>query len=149
MHSSGETVTYGYDANGSLVTKHVDGVLVEQYEYNVEGRLVKATVHGGQNGLPVVTVTKYVYNIHGMKVAEEVSVSIDGGDPAVAKKSFVVDAQNPTGFAQVLGGAQRDGRVAADLHLGSRRNCPSRSRRRRDELPLFWLRRPDVHSNPH
>ncbi len=102
MHSSGETVTYGYDANGSLVTKHVDGVLVEQYEYNVEGRLVKATVHGGQNGLPVVTVTKYVYNIHGMKVAEEVSVSIDGGDPAVAKKSFVVDAQNPTGFAQVL-----------------------------------------------
>ncbi len=77
------TTVYGYDANGSLTNK-VIGATGDNYgyQYNLQNRLREVTLNGSAS-------TTYLYNDQGIRVR--------AGD-----KRYLVDAQNHTGYAQVL-----------------------------------------------
>jgi RHS repeat-associated protein len=74
---TGSTATYGYDANGSLVTK-VEGGHAWAYEWNAEGQLKRVTKDGAE-------VARYAYDPLGRRVEKVVggvttSFSYDGND---------------------------------------------------------------------
>ncbi len=78
------TTVYGYDANGSLTNKVIGATGDEyRYNYNLQNRLREVVLNGSAS-------TTYLYNDQGIRVR--------AGD-----KRFLVDAQNHTGYAQVLG----------------------------------------------
>jgi RHS repeat-associated protein len=95
------TITYGYDANGSLTSQTTfgsNGLTAETvvYEYNLSGRLKQVTTTpyntNGTAGTPIVT--QYAYDPSGNRVRKQVGT----GTPT----SYLVDPTNPTGYSQVL-----------------------------------------------
>ena len=106
--SDGTVTTYSYDANGSELQEQVNGKTVEQYTYDLENRLQTATAFsttpGGQSQ---VTTTTYYYDVDGNKVRAQTSVSVGGSAATTTTTDYLVDEQNPSGFAQVL--EERDG----------------------------------------
>jgi RHS repeat-associated protein len=77
--------SYLYDANGSLTNKTVAGGSTYNYAYNAQNQLSAVTVDG--------VTTSYVYNHAGIRVR-----STTGSTTTY----FLVDPNNPTGYAQVL-----------------------------------------------
>lgn len=65
------------------------------YEYNRQGRLRRAVVDadGSGNGSAPAKVSEYEYGDDGIRVSQ----TVDG-----VKTLYVVDRDNPTGYAQVL-----------------------------------------------
>ncbi len=101
---SGTTTQYEYDSNGSLVRKAITGTQsqVEVYRYNLQNRLVGMTRTETRDGVVTETVTQYAYNTAGIRVSSAETVKIDGVVSTEAAKTFLIDADNPTGYAQVL-----------------------------------------------
>ena len=111
MSSDGTVTTYTYDANGSLLLEQVNGQTVEQYTYNLQNQMLTATSYNTAGGQTQVTTTTYDYDNDGNKVRTETSVSVNGGAATTTATDYVVDEQNPSGYAQVL--EQRDGTTHA------------------------------------
>ena len=90
------TITYTYDANGSVETKTttVDSTETERvlYEYNLQGRLktVKVSTDGGTTWS---SITEYKYNPNGIRVEKD-----DNGTVT----DYLIDSYNHTGHAQVF-----------------------------------------------
>jgi RHS repeat-associated protein len=102
---SGPTV-YQYDANGSLTSKsNANGTVT--YAYNLANKLSGVTVGG--------TTTSYLYNDQGIRVRSKTGASAT---------HYLVDANNHTGYAQVLeelaspGGAPTRSYVLGDDVVG-------------------------------
>jgi RHS repeat-associated protein len=84
--------TYGYDANGSLTIKTVNGTPT-LYTYNLRDRLWQ--VNTGGTAAPEI---EYGYDDAGDRVLKKT-----GTDGAFSSEThFLVDANNPTGNSQVL-----------------------------------------------
>jgi RHS repeat-associated protein len=96
VESTGSTsFTNRYDANGSVINRS-SASETNLYSYNLEGRLASATIRRTEGGNPVVQTNKYFYNQSGIRVREEMTGSVK------ATNIFLNDAQNLTGFSQVL-----------------------------------------------
>ncbi len=101
--SDGSVTTYTYDANGSELSMLVNGQAAEEFTYNLEGRLQTATViTTPASGQTQVTTTTYYYDNNGNKVRTDTTSSINGGPATATITDYVVDSQNPSGYAQVL-----------------------------------------------
>lgn len=79
------TTTYGYDKNGSM-TSRAKGAQSDSYGFDLRNRLTSATVAG--------VASTFGYDHAGNRVSKTVS----GG----ATTHFLVDANNPTGYSQVV-----------------------------------------------
>jgi RHS repeat-associated protein len=84
VSSLGTTTTYGYDPNGSLTNETV-GSTVNSYTYNVANKLTAVAVNG-------TIAASYLYNDEGIRVQTT----------AGATTHYLIDANNHTGYAQVL-----------------------------------------------
>jgi RHS repeat-associated protein len=86
-----ETNAYAYDLNGSLIARtNVSATTtVTLYGYNLANKLSSVTTQG--SGL----TNYFTYNDQGIRVRTD---SSSGGDPTL----YLVDANNHTGYAQVL-----------------------------------------------
>gem|GEM_PF-1453448 len=123
----GNTITYEYDANGSLTSKVTTGVDAEEvvYIYNLQNRLsqvVRTTPADldtdEQEDDAIVETTWYYYNDEGIRVEsiylrEEVTDIGQGGESRSTTDntatSFLIDSYNPTGYAQVIEELTDDG----------------------------------------
>ncbi|MCY2950356.1 MAG: hypothetical protein NTU53_00015, partial [Planctomycetota bacterium] len=91
------TITqYGYDGNGSLITKAV-GSQTTRYAYDLQNRLI--ALDGNGDDLPTGLVndsndTTYTYDSEGNRISKQIV--------AGAATYYVVDSNNPTGYGQVL-----------------------------------------------
>jgi RHS repeat-associated protein len=84
---SNPSITYGYDYNGSLSSKAIISGSTTIYGYNLQNRL--STVTDGAN--PSIG---YRYSPDGIRISKQTGTS-----PA---NYYIVDATNPTGYAQVI-----------------------------------------------
>jgi RHS repeat-associated protein len=89
------TITYGYDANGSLTSRTGYQGDSATYTTDIRGRLTDATVNDGKGK---VTVAEYNYTPDGIRSA--VTESVNGG-PAVTTQ-YLIDGLSPSGYAQVI-----------------------------------------------
>lgn len=96
--------TYGYDANGSQtsVTRTGSGAETDAYGYDLRNRLLSANISRTENGQSVTIVANYAYDDSGSRAQSIVTTTIGGGSPTTTTTQFLVDANNPTGFTQVL-----------------------------------------------
>ncbi len=101
---AGTVTQYEYDSNGSLVRKVVTGTQsqVEIYRYNLQNRMTGMTRTETRDGAVTETTTQYAYNTAGIRVSASESVKVDGVVSTEIAKTFLIDADNPTGYAQVL-----------------------------------------------
>ena len=120
------TYEYGGPANpGTAQTARVTvdeatGLLIGRttYGYNLQGRLVRVEVshHDGAGNEARRETNEYRYDDQGIRVAGSRTVATDhDGDPATAlqvenstETQYLIDAQNHTGYAQVLEETTRD-----------------------------------------
>jgi YD repeat-containing protein len=81
------TLEYGYDANGSLTTKHEDSVLQTEQVWDVRGRLAGLKDDGGD------WLAQYRYTPDGIRsaVTEGVTTTL-----------YIIDVLGPSGYAQVI-----------------------------------------------
>ena len=86
--SDGQTTTYNYDDGGNRIDKRINGVIVEVYDWNIQGELAGASIINGEN----TTNTQYEYNSDGIRVSQ----TVDG-----VKTNFLID-NNQQEFAQVI-----------------------------------------------
>ncbi|NOY82783.1 MAG: hypothetical protein GXP31_17430, partial [Kiritimatiellaeota bacterium] len=107
LASKGVTA-YDYDANGSL-TFEQNATTGEHaaYEYSLEERLVWAAIHrfdkdAGDAEHTVDIATSCRYDASGFRIAEDATLSVDGGAPVDRSRTFLPDAENPTGYTQAL-----------------------------------------------
>ena len=119
------TITYTYDANGSMTQKDVSGGTDAHwvdYDYNLQGRLaivsetrVKNFDSGGTANDHEIKETSYFYNADGIKMRKEYRLfydyneadDLDGPSDRVQQGStettdYLIDPANHTGYAQVL-----------------------------------------------
>ncbi len=107
LASKGVTV-YDYDANGSLTSKQNTTTGEHAaYTYDPENRLAGAVVHRldrDASGVEHVVdiVAAYRYDAGGFRIAENATLSVDGGASVDRSRAFLPDAENPTGYTQVL-----------------------------------------------
>jgi RHS repeat-associated protein len=85
--------TYGYDANGSTTSRALDAVPVATYRWDLRNHLVGYDKNGDGNTTSNGDIT-YTFDQDGNRVNKQVV----GGDFT----AFLIDGQNPTGYAQVL-----------------------------------------------
>ena len=111
-----ETTAYGYGPNAdpgngvggdstTLTTKVVHsgegtgGAKLSEttYQYNLQGRQSRVEVDSDGDGPDPADVEEYLYNDNGIRVAK-----IEDPDGAPTRTYFIVDPNNPTGYAQVV-----------------------------------------------
>lgn len=102
-----QTTNYGYDANGSLTSK-TGPTESATYTWNLRNRLSGATVT--RSG--VTTTATYAYNDDGIRVR----VTENG-----QTRWYVIDTNNPTGYAQVVEETTPTGTLLASYIYGLRR----------------------------
>jgi RHS repeat-associated protein len=109
------TITFGYDANGSLTSQTAsDGSESIQYRYDLQNRLAGATIDRGGTHIE----TAYAYNDAGIRVRTTETTTVNGGPPTVNDRLLVVDDNNPTGYAQVLEEYTPGGLLVASYRYG-------------------------------
>ena len=101
------STTYGYDNNGSLLTKIVGDIGSPEasynFTYNLENRLSSAQITRTENGQDLNIATNYSYNQSGIRVKANSTVTNHTTNAIVdANKTFLIDPNNHTGYAQVL-----------------------------------------------
>ena len=109
---SRNTTTYEYDANGSLVARtekagHGAPLESSTYQYNLENRLAAAHIErmeidSSGVGRDLAITANYAYNEYGVRVRAASEIIVDHGAPFQRNRTFLIDGQNPTGYAQVL-----------------------------------------------
>ncbi|MDD5705612.1 MAG: PKD domain-containing protein [Kiritimatiellae bacterium] len=106
----GSVTTYTYDANGSLirsVCQSSDTSDTSDYTYNLQNRLVAHTRTESDGTGTTVTTTTYAYDADGHRVGSETVTTLNGEETDRSSRRFLIDAYNPTGYAQIL--EERDG----------------------------------------
>ena len=100
------TITYLYDANGSMIEKDVAGGNDEHtitYDYDYRQRLLRATESRNDSGTITDNITEYIYNSSGIRVYKHTWTEIDGtGQNDDVDTLYLIDPFNHTGYAQVL-----------------------------------------------
>jgi len=108
------TISYGYDTNGSLTSRiaTAGGSLTEVWD--VRGRLQSATdVQGSTNKQAL-----YRYDPDGIRLREEVTTTT-GGVTTKEIKLLVVDHQSPAGYAEVIEERTESGLIVATYVYGA------------------------------
>jgi RHS repeat-associated protein len=115
--ADGETITYTYDTNGSVETKVVNSGGTETtftYTYNLQNRLAKVTVDDGDSTDEVI---EYQYNSDGIRV-QSYYYELTGITKANEEtKTFLIDAYNHTGYAQVFKETVDDGSITTTSYI--------------------------------
>ncbi|MEL7356414.1 MAG: SBBP repeat-containing protein [Cyanobacteria bacterium J06560_6] len=92
---SGQATTYTYDEAGNRLDKRINGIIVDVYNWNIQGELTGATITEGGMTADV----SYQYNTDGIRVSK----TVDGQETR-----FLIDA-NQQEFAQVIEEYTSDG----------------------------------------
>lgn len=105
--ADGTVTSYAYDDNGSMTNKLVlssGGATHEQhqYTYTLENRLSSAVITKYEGGDGIITTSSYVYNQNGVRVQSDSTTTVNGVVVTDDTKTFLIDADNPTGYAQVF-----------------------------------------------
>ena len=101
-------IEYTYDDNGSCIaktTKNASNAVVEsvQYDYDLQNKLERVTRQYTEGSDNIAEVTQYTYNDDGIRVRSEYYRTVNGGAHQDEEtKTFLIDAYNHTGYAQVL-----------------------------------------------
>jgi RHS repeat-associated protein len=101
-------IEYTYDDNGSCVTrttKDSSSNTVESitYEYNLQNKLERVTKEYQDGDNNIDEVTEYTYNDDGIRVKTYYYKTVNGGSrQSEETKTFLIDSDNHTGYAQVL-----------------------------------------------
>ena len=102
------TTTYAYNENGSLISK-TNGTTGESvsYSYNLENRLIAADIarveKDSQGASHQVAISSsYQYDQSGIRTKAQSTTRIAGQAPYDTTRIFLNDAQNFTGYSQVL-----------------------------------------------
>lgn len=97
-------VQYQYDAKGQLIQKNVAGTApsTQQFAYDVRGRLASAVITQIEGGQTEVSTAGYAYDESGNCVRRHVVTTLNGVQSSDRTQWFLPNAQNPTGFTQVL-----------------------------------------------
>ena len=108
-----QTVSYAYDANGSL-TRKTTAVSAESdpqtnflekvlYDYDLRNRLARLTRLWRSSGNLIADVVEYGYNDEGLRVRELAYRTVNNGPrEGEHATTHLFDPANPTGYAQVL-----------------------------------------------
>jgi RHS repeat-associated protein len=96
------TNDFGYDKNGSLITRTSTDGSSADYGYDLRGRLAGATVRRLESGVLIVETGAYIYDANGIRARETTTKTVGVGTPTSEIRLLVVDKMNPTGYAQVL-----------------------------------------------
>ena len=114
-------INYTYDANGSCITKTTkndSSTVVEavQYDYNLRNKLRKVTTDPISGS--TVSVVEYTYNDDGIRVKAYSYDRLRVGETKSNEKTttFLVDAYNHTGYAQIL--EESDGTTRTTYTVG-------------------------------
>ena len=119
--TSGPTTLYTYDANGSLIEQQTNGQPAAAYAYDLQNRLVNATLYStNSSGKLVATATTYTYDFAGNLVGEQTTVTVAGVYQSSTGEVFVNDAQNPSGYSQILETRGTSGIPSATYVIGNR-----------------------------
>ena len=111
VEGDASSATYDYDANGSLISKivtpdpsaHSLQPSAYSYTYNLENRLSSAQITRIDNGSVLDISTAYHYNHSGIRVSANSTITNHTTNAIFDNhKTFLVDASNHTGYAQVL-----------------------------------------------
>ena len=103
VSSDGTITTYGYDSNGAETSESVNGKLVEQRSYDLEGDLAQVTDYSTDaQGHNVVTVTAYTYDSSGDRVRQDTTVTPNGVAAPPQTQMFLIDPNNPSQLSQIL-----------------------------------------------
>jgi RHS repeat-associated protein len=106
-----QTTNYGYDVNGNLTgVTNPDGSTVA-YVFDLQGRTVQATAKTSAGG--VLFVEQLTYGPDGIRTGSAVT---QGGTTTTSR--YLIDGQNPTGYAQVLEELTGSGALAATYLQG-------------------------------
>jgi RHS repeat-associated protein len=91
-----------YDLNGSQTGKVTIGGNSYPYQYNLQNRLYLATIDRTGQGQAVHVDSQFTYDDAGIRVRSNQSHTVNGGPPVLDNRLFLVDSNNPTGYAQIL-----------------------------------------------
>jgi RHS repeat-associated protein len=105
LNGSNEYQTqYGYDANGSEITmvRTGSGAETAAFTYDIQHRLASAIIDRTESGQSVSVSTGYSYNNDRIRGESRVTTSAGTGAPTTTTTQYLNDANNPTGYSQVL-----------------------------------------------
>jgi RHS repeat-associated protein len=110
-HAYGPGNTWTVES-GKTVVETAGGAVVQTtaYSYDLQGRLAGAVIEKYQDGQVIRRETAgYTYNDNGLRTTATSTVEVDAdGDPSTLEiqsrsaTTYLLDPQNPTGYAQVL-----------------------------------------------
>jgi RHS repeat-associated protein len=106
-----QTTSFGYDVNGNLTgTTNPNGSTVA-YTFDLRGRMVQAVTQASGGG--VLSSESLTYNPDGIRTG---STLTQGGTTTTSR--YLIDALNPTGYAQVLEESNGGGALVASYLYG-------------------------------
>ncbi|HXG08424.1 MAG TPA: RHS repeat-associated core domain-containing protein [Gemmataceae bacterium] len=108
------TLTYGYDTNGSLTSRTATTGSSLMQVWDVRGRLQSATNVQGSTTRQAL----YRYDPDGIRLREEVATTT-GGVSTTEVRLLVVDHQSPSGYAQVIEERTESGLIVASYVYGA------------------------------
>jgi RHS repeat-associated protein len=99
------TITYGYDANGSLTTVSPSagsGLESDTYGYDLQHRLSTASITRIEQGQNVVINATYMYDDSGYRAQADVKTTVGSNPQTETVTNYLSDLNNPTSYSQVL-----------------------------------------------
>ena len=101
--TTGTTVNYLYDANGSLIEKIQNGQVIDTYSYDLQNRMDESTAYTtNSGGQEVVTSSTYAYDIAGNLINQDTTVTVKDLLPTTTDVFFLNNPKNASGTTQVL-----------------------------------------------
>jgi RHS repeat-associated protein len=102
--SSSWQTTYSYDSDGSLTSLTRTGANAQTatYGYDLQNRMTTANVSRSESGQSLTIAASYTHDNSGPRAQGVVTTTIGSGSPTTTTTQYLVDANNPTGYSQVL-----------------------------------------------
>jgi RHS repeat-associated protein len=113
-----QATTHGYDLNGSEISKVTTGADSITYSWDLSNRLSGATINRMQNGQSIVIATAYQYNSDGIRTRSDSTTTTNDVVTDQQSNLFVIDNNNPTGYAQILEEINAQGLLLAMTQYG-------------------------------
>ena len=129
--NAGDTITYGYDDNGSMISKVTNNGSSDTesvtYRYNLQNRLSRVITDSdpANSNNHDVSVVDYSYNTAGIRISKcsftVVQTYLDTTDEQtyatdITTTDYLVDPYNHTGYAQVLQETTDDGVIVTTTY---------------------------------
>ena len=120
---AGTVTQYAYDDNGSLISKTRTGggeTSVDQYAYDLQNRMVGHVWTTDDGVDEAVTTTAFRYNHEGVRVGKDTTVTINGvvNDDMAEEINYLIDFNNPTGYAQIIEELDGEGALIKSYTIG-------------------------------